>query len=61
MLIRRRKKKEKQGGRKGKEGKRGRETGDLRMNDSKPSRSLQSVKGNIVAELERVLQEATAH
>lgn len=31
------------------------------MNDSKPSRSLQSVKGNTVAELEHVLQEATAH
>ena len=31
------------------------------MNDSKPSKSLQSVKGNTVTELERVLQEATAH
>lgn len=64
MLIWRRKKKEKQGGRKEGKGRKERQKetqGDFKMNDSKPSRSLQCVKGNIVTELERVLQEATAH
>lgn len=58
------KRKEKQGGRKEGNGKKKRQKeteGDLKMNDSKPSKSLQSVKGNTVTELERVLQEATAH
>lgn len=64
MLIWRRKKKEKQGGRKEGNGRKERQKeteGDFKMNDSKPSKSLQSVKGNTVTELERVLQEATAH